>query len=187
MITEAISTLDELRDYGGERVTDGLAPEILESFYQRDPVLRHTIEKALAAHRTLRENFSELLKLPEAELCSQLQADYVNFYVDEAINPYVAIAATGPWIVTTHGAVLHDSGGYGMLGLGHAPEAVAEALSKTWVMANVMSPHFSQHRLASRLKRDSTGERIVQQWSRIRPCRCTRRISPPSAITTRWS
>ena len=46
----------------------------------------------------------------------------VNFYPEDAVNPYVALAARGPWIVTSKGAVLHDSGGYGMLGLGHAPE-----------------------------------------------------------------
>ena len=38
------------------------------------------------------------------------------------------LAALGPWIVTSHGAVLHDSGGYGMLGLGHAPDAVVAAI-----------------------------------------------------------
>ena len=45
----------------------------------------------------------------------------MNFYADDAVNPYVAIAARGPWVVTLKGAVLHDSGGYGMLGFGHTP------------------------------------------------------------------
>ena len=40
-------------------------------------------------------------------------------------TPYVAIAARGPWVVTLKGAVLHDTGGYGMLGFGHTPEARA--------------------------------------------------------------
>ncbi len=150
----ALSLLDELKEYGGKRITQGLSPEALSTFYERDAALRSAVEKAVSAHRALRDDFADFLELPEDELCAKLQENFVNFYVEEAINPYVAIAAAGPWIVTTHGAVLHDSGGYGMLGLGHAPAPLAEALSQTWVMANVMSPHFSQYRLATRLKRE---------------------------------
>ena len=60
------------------------------------------------------------------------------------MNPYVALAARGPWIVTLKGAVVHDSGGYGMLGLGHAPKAVIEAMAKPQVMANIMTPNIAQ-------------------------------------------
>ena len=42
-----------------------------------------------------------------------LQEGYVNFYNPDALMPYVPLAAKGPWIVTLHGAVIHDSGGYG--------------------------------------------------------------------------
>ena len=45
----------------------------------------------------------------------------------------------GPWIITSHGAVVHDNGGYGMLGAGHGPNTVIDAMSKNWVMANVMT------------------------------------------------
>jgi hypothetical protein len=30
-----------------------------------------------------------------------------------ALMPYIPLAARGPWIVTLHGAVVHDNGGYG--------------------------------------------------------------------------
>ncbi|MBD3161978.1 MAG: aminotransferase class III-fold pyridoxal phosphate-dependent enzyme [Candidatus Eisenbacteria bacterium] len=146
--------LKELQEYGGERQTPGLSAETLLRFYDTDERLREAIRKAIDAHRALREEFGELLRRDEAELCAELQTGYVNFYPDEALNPYVAIGASGPWIVTTHGAVLHDSGGYGMLGLGHAPPELVVALGHTWVMANVMSPHFSQKRLADRLKKE---------------------------------
>ena len=33
-------------------------------------------------------------------------------------------------IVTSHGAVVHDNGGYGMLGSGHGPDSVIDAMSK---------------------------------------------------------
>ena len=56
------------------------------------------------------------------------------------VNPYVALAARGPWVVTLKGAVVHDTGGYGMLGFGHTPKAVLDALARPQVMANVMTP-----------------------------------------------
>ncbi|MBD3235687.1 MAG: aminotransferase class III-fold pyridoxal phosphate-dependent enzyme [Candidatus Eisenbacteria bacterium] len=152
MTPQPLDTLQELREYGGARRTIGLSDATIEDLWTRHEKLRSAVEKALAAHRALREDFGEMLRLPEEELCERLQRDFVNFYVDEAINPYVAIGAAGPWVVTTHGAVLHDSGGYGMLGLGHAPPELQEPIAHTWVMANVMSPHFSQWRLAERLK-----------------------------------
>ena len=62
------------------------------------------------------------------------------------------MAAAGPWIVTSHGAVVHDGGGYGMLGGGHSPRAIMDAMGETHVMANVMTPNFSQKRFARMLK-----------------------------------
>ena len=82
--------------------------------------------------------------MDERNLIDLLQKDYVNFYPEPCINPYVALSAKGPWIVTSHGAVLHDNGGYGMLGMGHGPDNVISAMKHNWVMANVMTPSFSQ-------------------------------------------
>jgi acetylornithine/succinyldiaminopimelate/putrescine aminotransferase len=97
---------------------------------------------------------AEHLMRDESDLVDQTQADLINFYAPATVNPYIAIAARGPWIVTSHGAVLHDNGGYGMLAAGHGPTEVVEAMSKNWVMANVMTPSFSQQRLTERLKRE---------------------------------
>jgi acetylornithine/succinyldiaminopimelate/putrescine aminotransferase len=83
-----------------------------------------------------------------------VQGDFINFYPDDGINPYVALAARGPWIVTLKGAVINDTGGYGMLGFGHAPKPVLDALARPQVMANVMTPNLSQLRLAQALKRE---------------------------------
>src|SRR5690606_16838269 len=71
---------------------------------------------------------------------------------DDVVNPYVPLAARGPWIVTLKGAVVHDNGGYGMLGHGHAPQAVLDAMNQPHVMANIMTASFSQRRLAERLR-----------------------------------
>ena len=66
----------------------------------------------------------------------------------------MAIAARGPWIITSHGAVIHDNGGYGMLGMGHGPEDVIISMQKNWVMANVMTPSFSHSRLSNALRQE---------------------------------
>src|SRR5690606_3084296 len=50
------------------------------------------------------------------------------------------------------GAVLYDTGGYGMLGLGHAPATVQEALARPQVMANILTPTLSQLRFERRLR-----------------------------------
>src|SRR5690606_23437508 len=62
----------------------------------------------------------------------------------------------GPWIVTLKGAVLHDSGGYGMLGFGHAPAEVIDAMARPQAMANIMTPSLSQLRF-SRMLREAIG------------------------------
>ena len=40
-----------------------------------------------------------------------------------------------------------------MIGFGHAPDSVLAVMSKPMVMANIMTPSFSQHRLADRLQK----------------------------------
>ena len=151
---DALATLREIRDHAGARETDGIAQDTLKTFVETDADLRRAIAAAGEIHRSLRDEWGDDLRRDEADLTRRLQDDYVNFYTPTTINPYVPLAAAGPWIVTTHGAVLHDSGGYGMLGLGHAPPELDEALAHPWVMANVMTPQFSQKRLAERLKRE---------------------------------
>ena len=59
----------------------------------------------------------------------------------------------GPGL-SPHGAVVHDNGGYGMLGAGHGPDSVIESMSDNWVMANVMTASFSQKRLDERLRKE---------------------------------
>jgi acetylornithine/succinyldiaminopimelate/putrescine aminotransferase len=81
-----------------------------------------------------------------------MQAGFINFYADDAVSPYVAIAARGPWVITLKGRVLHDSGGYGMLGFGHTPSHVIETMARPQVMANVMSPSLSQLRVDRALR-----------------------------------
>jgi len=147
-----LDLLLDLRARSGLAVTDGLPTETIEALLPRHPDLREAIVQASRLRDEMGTSNEAWFRMPEAELCRVVQDDILNFYPEQGINPYVPLAAKGPWIVTTHGAVIHDSGGYGMLGLGHAPQQVLAALSYPHVMANVMTPSVSQRRLTDRLK-----------------------------------
>ncbi len=149
-------TLVPLRAHAGTRRTVGLDDDTLLRFAERHPALVEAVEAAAAEYARIKGEFADLLDLDEDAQARAVQAGYINFYPDDAVNPYVALAARGPWIVTLKGAVLHDSGGYGMLGFGHAPEAVIEAMARPQAMANIMTPNLSQLRF-ERLLRDAIG------------------------------
>ena len=146
-----IAKLNELRRYGGAIRTPGLPDAVIERLAPQYPELGEAVDEAHAQFLQLRAEFPELLKLDETEQMARVQADFVNFYAEDAVNPYVALAGRGPWVVTLKGAVVHDSGGYGMLGFGHAPKAVIAAMSRPQVMANVMTPSVSHLRFARAL------------------------------------
>jgi acetylornithine/succinyldiaminopimelate/putrescine aminotransferase len=146
--------LEAIQAFGGTRDVKGLEHDTLASFAASDPLLVQAIDEAWDHHHRLREQHGDLLSGSESSLKSNMQLGFVNFYASHAVNPYTPLAARGSWIVTTHGAVLHDSGGYGMLGLGHGPQEIIDAMSKPWVVANIMTPSFSQMSLIAALRRE---------------------------------
>ncbi len=150
-MADLIAILDKMRASSGSADTVGLSNDVILDFASRDSTLVQAIEEAEIRQK---EFSSHMLMMNESDLVSHLQEDFVNFYAPATINPYVAVAARGPWIVTSHGAVVHDNGGYGMLGGGHGPEDIIDAMSKNHVMANVMTPSISHARLAEALKRE---------------------------------
>ena len=150
---EALSMLHEIRSSTGEMDTWGLPDEVIRSFCESDDKLIIAIEEGYSNHMKIRGSAdSSMLMLEESILVDKLQDDIVNFYAPATVNPYVALSGKGPWIITSHGAVVHDNGGYGMLGAGHGPDSVISAMSENWVMANVMTPSFSHKRLSDALK-----------------------------------
>lgn len=148
-----IDQLRDLRDFGGAPRTHGLSDATIERFAAHDPLLVRAIDEAVAYHQALRADMGDFLRMDEAEQIQHLQAGLVNFYPDDSVNPYVPASARGPWVVTLKGAVLHDNGGYGMLGFGHNPEHILEAMSRPQVMANVMTANVAQVRLADALRK----------------------------------
>jgi acetylornithine/succinyldiaminopimelate/putrescine aminotransferase len=147
-----LSRLHALRDEGGSPRTTGLSDQVILQFLAADPALKIAIERAHIEYQTIRKAHPHLLPLSEEEQALRVQDGFVNFYAADAVNPYVALAAQGPWIVTLKGAVVYDCGGYGMLGLGHAPAAVLDAMNKPHVMANIMTPAVSQMRFIDALR-----------------------------------
>lgn len=161
-----IDQLRELREFGGAPQTTGLDDATIERFAASHPQLAQAIDEAVEVHRGLRAEFGDFLKLDEAEQMRQAQAGFVNFYPDDAVNPYLPAAARGPWVVTLKGAVVHDNGGYGMLGFGHNDEAIREAMSRPQVMANVMTPSIAQMRLTRALHAELGRTRGSNPYSR---------------------
>ena len=150
-----LSKLDNIRKNSGKADTIGLRESEISKFLSSDSSLVTAIDEAHDYHLKIREEFgADLLLKSEASLIKDLQSGFVNFYKPATVNQYIAIAAKGPWIITSHGAVVHDNGGYGMLGSGHGPDSVIDTMSKNWVMANVMTPSFSQKRLDDSLRQE---------------------------------
>lgn len=149
-----VSQLRPLRERRGTVLTRGLPDAVVLRFAERDGQLRRAVAEALATFRELESQGSDLLDLDEYEQAERVQEGLVNFYASDAVNPYVALAAKGPWLVTLKGAVVHDSGGYGMLGLGHGPDKVLAAMNLPHVMANVMTPALAQRSFVRALRRE---------------------------------
>ena len=153
--TDHLALLHKIRDSVGHIDTPGLSDEEINSFLESDPSLSLAIEEAALRFQVMAAEYPQLyMDSDEQELITNLQEGFVNFYNPATVNPYVALAARGPWIVSSHGAVIHDNGGYGMLGAGHGPSEVIESMADNWVMANVMTASFSQKRLEERLRRE---------------------------------
>ena len=149
-----IERLQHMRNHGGEALTRGLPDATILSFAERDPRLREAVDVAWSEYQWLCEERAELLALDERSQIADIQSDFVNFYAEDAVNPYVGLAGRGPWLVTLKGAVLYDAGGYGMLGFGHNPAAILEAMNQPHLMANIMTPQVSQKKFTNRMRRE---------------------------------
>lgn len=151
---DIIKKLSLLREHTVGAQTSGLSDDVVAACAAKSPDLVRAVDEALVEQKKLLNEFPELSKLGEQDLILALQKGYVNFYPEDQRNPYIPVAARGPWIVSFHGAVIHDSGGYGMIGAGHAPDHIIAAMCRPQVMANIMTANFSQERLYKRLQKE---------------------------------
>ena len=150
---ELLHKLAELRAAGGRALCHGLDEASLGDF-ANDADLIAAVDEAVTAFARLKAEMPEFVALDEPAQIQRAQAGFVNFYADDAVNPYIALAARGPWLITLKGAVIHDNGGYGMLGFGHAPPPVIAAMARHQVMANVMTPSVAHLRFSAALRRE---------------------------------
>lgn len=148
-----VKELEHLRALTTVPAACGLSNDEVEFFLARDPLLGQAIEAAIKSIQRIRIEFPDLCKQDEKSLLEIVGADFLSFYPKETSSPYIPLAAKGPWIVTFGGAVIYDTGGYGMLGHGHDPDCIRKAMSAPQVMANIMTPSFQQYRVGEKLKR----------------------------------
>merc|ERR1719281_2284732 len=146
--------------------TVGLSKELLAPF-ANDPDLNAALEQARERIPQLKEKYPEYFEMDELEAGQAVSSGFESFYLPATKSPYIPAASKGPWIVTIHGAVLHDSGGYGMLGFGHSPEPVLEAMREEQTMANVMGPHFEQKRFTEALLKEFSSNRSEPVYGRF--------------------
>lgn len=151
---ELLKKLDTMAKRTGKRVTNGLSHAEIMDFLPEHPSLGKAIEMGFESSSRMIEQFPFLAQETEEQLIDKLQEGFLNFYPMDQRNPYVPVAAKGPWIITLHGAVIHDSGGYGMLGFGHSPDPILQALSQPLVMANVMTASVSQYKMMQALRKE---------------------------------
>lgn len=149
-----LDVLAPLRAHGGRRRTTGLSDDTIETCAATHADLVTALGAARDEYTRIRHEFADLLDLDEDAQIQAIQSGFLNFYAVDTANPYVALAARGPWIVTLKGAVLYDSGGYGMLGFGHTPSTVLDAMARPQVMANIMTPNLSQLRFDRAMRRE---------------------------------
>ncbi|NND65361.1 MAG: aminotransferase class III-fold pyridoxal phosphate-dependent enzyme, partial [Gammaproteobacteria bacterium] len=140
----AVDLLQPLRQHGPPAATVGLADDVIERFAANDKTLGKAIADANTTFSNVVAQHADVLAMTEEDQVNHVQKSLLNFYPDDQVNPYVTLTACGPWLVTLKGAVLHDSGGYGMIGLGHAPTSILQAMNQEQAMANVMTPNLSQ-------------------------------------------
>ncbi len=148
------SQLSEMRDFGGAAVCTGVSDDVIQDFLNVNADLGTAIQRAYDHFVAAKESHPEFLTLDEETQVQRAQKRYTNFYSEDAINPYVAAGGAGPWVVSLKGAVIYDCGGYGMLGLGHAPEFVLDAMNQPHVMANVMTSSISQMEFIASLREE---------------------------------
>ena len=125
-----IEKLNVLRKHGGPARTIGLADDIIIEFAARDEKLVEAVDTAYLSYQELLAQSPEILQMDEQDQILAVQDGFVNFYPDDAVNPFVSLAGSGPWLITLKGAVLYDCGGYGMLGFSHAPGDILEAMNR---------------------------------------------------------
>lgn len=149
-------------------IVSGLDKSMLCELVEENTFLADCIDEAYEKFIYIQTKYPEFENLSEKEKIEKTQKGIINFYSPETVNPYIPLAAKGPWIVTSEGSVVHDSGGYGMLGFGHKPSSILPSLTNTGhVMANIMTPSFTQYELINLLLKEIGHTRKTSSFEKL--------------------
>ena len=110
-----------------------------------------------------------------------------SFYEPKSDSPFQPIAGFGPFIKTSHGAIVYDTGGYGMLGFGHNYQPILDALSRPQVMANIMTPNNAQIEFTEKLDAEIGQNRLWPETEVFAKYFCLNSGSEAVALALRMS
>jgi len=92
----------------------GLSDAVLKRF-ENDKNLVAAVQRAadklLGEGSVFKSKYAGLIQGDEIASVAATQKGYLNFYDNDAVQPYIAVAGQGPWIVTATGSVIYDTGG----------------------------------------------------------------------------
>ncbi len=86
-----------LRAQPGTRLTSGLDDATLTALSANHPQLIAAVDAAAEEFARVQADLGPLLAQDEQAQIDAMQDGFVNFYADDAVTPYVALAARGPW------------------------------------------------------------------------------------------
>lgn len=87
-----LAPLAPLRAHAGRRLTDGLDDASIVRLASTHDDLAHAIDAAAAEYALVRAEAADLLDLDEDAQIGAVQEGFINFYADDAVTPYVALA-----------------------------------------------------------------------------------------------
>ena len=88
-----LGPLAPLRAHAGQRLTQGLDDASVERLAVAHPDLAGAIAAAASEYARIKDEAADLLDLDEHDQIAAMQAGFVNFYADDAVVPYIALAA----------------------------------------------------------------------------------------------
>ena len=97
MSMTVLGPLAPLRAHAGSRLTQGLDDASVERLAVAHPDLAGAIAAAASEYTRIKDEAADLLDLDEKDQIDAMQAGFVNFYAEDAINPYVAVDLGGGW------------------------------------------------------------------------------------------
>ena len=145
------------------RSTTGVRKGLLKKF-ESDPDFQTAVKQALEVVPNLPP-----VREPESTRAKKVQNGMVALYDTATINPYIPMAARGPWLITDTGAVVYDAGGYGMLGFGHSPQFLLDQMAKPFVQANIMTPSPFQRNFVYAMKKEIGNTRGANDRGKLCP------------------